>query len=221
MHRFISNLQPTAILACRLLNHHPYVLSFYTILLTRSFVVIVMEYAPGGTLACYISSLLASSSCHSSSKHHRRISGQPSTLSSTITGTNTHTDVSMHSDYSHSGRHSQQEVAAERQRLATVRTLFQQMITLLEYVQLCGIALGEFQPQCFMVAFQSDKHGNPVPSLRLSHFGNLHSEHPTQAVRAHNLRVYSHARLVDVHRTMCARMAGSAALTVMDCAGAH
>jgi hypothetical protein len=90
------------------------------------------------------------------------------------------------SDYSHSGRHSNSQHhdrnSPERRRLAIVRRLFQQLIILLEYVQLCGISLGEFQPECFMVSFDSEKGGLTMPSLRLSHFGQLHSEHPTHEV---------------------------------------
>ena len=168
---------------CRLLSHHPQVLNFYTILLTRSFIVVVMEYSPGGTLASYITSLITHTSIQSS-RHHRS-SGQPSTLCSTLTGANTQTDVSMGSDHSHSGRHSQRSdrTGPEQKRLAIVRRLFQQLITLLEYVQLCGIALGEFQPECFMVSFDNAGYGGPpIPSLRLSHFGHHHSEHPTLEV---------------------------------------
>lgn len=163
-----------------LLNHHPYVLSFYTILLTPCFIVVVMEYAPGGTLPCYINSLMTQAHALTT----KRSSANPSTLSSTHTFE--HTDASMASDYSHSGRHSHMTDRAtldrsERKRMAIVRRLFQQLITLLEYVQLCGIALGELQPECFMVTFEGKEGGAPRPSLRLSHFGQHHSEHPTEA----------------------------------------
>lgn len=95
------------------------------------------------------------------------------------------------SEYSNSGRHSRNadRSAPERKRIAIVQRLFQQLITLLEYLQLSGIALGELQPECFMVAFDSESGGSSMPSLRLSHFGHLHSEHPTLEVQLPPLEI--------------------------------